>query len=35
MADLRPDQIIRLDESVPAVVLLDQRRLPDEAVELA
>jgi methylthioribose-1-phosphate isomerase len=35
MADLRPEQIIRLDESVPAVVLLDQRRLPDEAVELA
>jgi methylthioribose-1-phosphate isomerase len=34
MSDLRPEQIIRLDESVPAVVLLDQRRLPDEAVEL-
>jgi methylthioribose-1-phosphate isomerase len=32
--ELSPDQIIRLDESVPAVVLLDQRRLPDEAVEL-
>jgi len=31
---LLPEQIIRLDESVPAVVLLDQRRLPDEAVEL-
>jgi len=34
MNDLRPEQIIRLDESVPAVVLLDQRRLPDESVEL-
>jgi methylthioribose-1-phosphate isomerase len=33
--DLRPEQIVRLDEAVPAVVLLDQRRLPGEAVELA
>ncbi len=32
--ELRPDGIIRLDESVPAVVLLDQRRLPDAIVEL-
>ncbi|MES1248141.1 MAG: S-methyl-5-thioribose-1-phosphate isomerase [Actinomycetota bacterium] len=34
MAELAPDRIIRLDESIPAVVVLDQRRLPDEAVEL-
>ena len=34
MQPLSPDQIIRLDESVPAVVLLDQRRLPDAVVEL-
>jgi len=33
--DLRPEQIVRLDEAVPAVALLDQRRLPGEAVELA
>ena len=32
--DLRPEQIIRLDEAVPAVALLDQRKLPDEQVEL-
>ena len=32
--DLDPEQIVRLDEDGPAVVLLDQRRLPDEAVEL-
>jgi len=32
--DLAPDQIVRLDESIPAVVLLDQRRLPGEVVEL-
>jgi methylthioribose-1-phosphate isomerase len=31
---LAPEQIIRLDETAPAVVLLDQRRLPDEVVEL-
>jgi methylthioribose-1-phosphate isomerase len=31
---LRPEQIVRLDESVPAVVLLDQRKLPGEVVEL-
>ena len=34
MNDLLPHQIIRLDESIPAVVLLDQRRLPDAEVEL-
>jgi methylthioribose-1-phosphate isomerase len=32
---LAPDQIVRLEEGPPArVVLLDQRRLPDERVEL-
>jgi methylthioribose-1-phosphate isomerase len=31
--DLRPDEIIRLEDD--RVVLLDQRRLPDEEVELA
>ena len=36
MADLDPEQIVRLEEGPPArVVLLDQRRLPDEVVELA
>jgi len=33
--DLKPHDIVRLEEDDPArVVLLDQRRLPDEAVEL-
>ena len=32
--DLSPHDIVRLEEDGPAVVLLDQRRLPDEAVEL-
>jgi methylthioribose-1-phosphate isomerase len=32
--DLDPEQIVRLEEDVPAVVLLDQRRLPDEVVEV-
>jgi methylthioribose-1-phosphate isomerase len=32
--DLDPAQIVRLEEDVPAVVLLDQRRLPDEVVEV-
>jgi methylthioribose-1-phosphate isomerase len=32
--DLDPEQIVRLEESGPAVVLLDQRRLPDEVVEV-
>jgi methylthioribose-1-phosphate isomerase len=34
MRDLSPEQIIRLDEAVPAVTLLDQRKLPNERVEL-
>ena len=33
--NLEPEQIVRLEESGPRVVLLDQRRLPDEEVELA
>jgi methylthioribose-1-phosphate isomerase len=32
--DLSPHDIVRLEEGGPAVVLLDQRRLPDEAAEL-
>src|SRR3954471_14263891 len=35
MSDLAPEDIVRLEEDGPRVVLLDQRRLPDEAVELA
>jgi len=35
MHDLTPEQIVRLEDLTPArVVLLDQRRLPDEVVEL-
>src|ERR671938_605813 len=34
MRELEPEQIVRLEEDPPAVVLLDQRRLPDEVVEL-
>jgi methylthioribose-1-phosphate isomerase len=34
MADLSPRRIIRFEEDGPKVVLLDQRRLPDEEVEL-
>jgi methylthioribose-1-phosphate isomerase len=34
MRDLEPEQIVRLEEDGPAVVLLDQRRLPDEVVEM-
>jgi methylthioribose-1-phosphate isomerase len=34
MRELSPERIVRLDESIPAVVLLDQRRLPDAEVEL-
>ncbi|HZR95577.1 MAG TPA: S-methyl-5-thioribose-1-phosphate isomerase [Gaiellaceae bacterium] len=35
MTDLSPEAIVRLDVSdPPAVVVLDQRRLPDEAVDL-
>ncbi len=33
-AELEPEQIVRLEEDGPAVVLLDQRRLPDEVVEV-
>ena len=31
--ELRPEDIVRLEEDGPRVVLLDQRRLPDEEVE--
>jgi methylthioribose-1-phosphate isomerase len=31
---LRPERIVRFEEDGPKVVLLDQRRLPDEEVEL-
>lgn len=34
MRDLLPEEIVRLDDIVPAVVVLDQRRLPDHVVEL-
>jgi methylthioribose-1-phosphate isomerase len=35
MADLTPEQIVRFEEGPPPrVVLLDQRRLPDQVVEL-
>jgi methylthioribose-1-phosphate isomerase len=34
MGELSPQRIVRLDESLPAVIVLDQRRLPDEAVDL-
>ncbi|HJX49369.1 MAG TPA: hypothetical protein VJ375_16130, partial [Gaiellaceae bacterium] len=32
--ELEPDWIVRLEEDGPRVVLLDQRRLPDEEVDL-
>jgi methylthioribose-1-phosphate isomerase len=32
--ELRPDQIVRFEEDDPRVVLLDQRRLPEEVVHL-
>jgi methylthioribose-1-phosphate isomerase len=32
--ELSPETIIRLEEDGPRVVLLDQRRLPDEEVDL-
>jgi methylthioribose-1-phosphate isomerase len=32
--ELAPEQIVRLEEDGPAVVLLDQRRLPDEVVDV-
>jgi methylthioribose-1-phosphate isomerase len=34
MRELEPEQIVRLEEDGPAVVLLDQRRLPDEVAEV-
>ncbi|HET8529104.1 MAG TPA: S-methyl-5-thioribose-1-phosphate isomerase [Gaiellaceae bacterium] len=34
MGELSPERIVRLDESIPAVVLLDQRQLPLQSVEL-
>jgi Predicted translation initiation factor 2B subunit, eIF-2B alpha/beta/delta family len=34
IAELEPEQIVRLEEDGPVVVLLDQRRLPDEVVEV-
>jgi len=34
LVDLAPERIIRYEEDGPRVVLLDQRRLPDEVVEL-
>ena len=34
MTELDPKRIVRLEEDRPAVVLLDQRRLPDEEVDL-
>src|ERR1700741_2203651 len=34
IAELLPEQIVRLDEDDPAVVLLDQRRLPEAVVEV-
>jgi methylthioribose-1-phosphate isomerase len=33
-SELDPDRIVRLEEDGPRVVLLDQRRLPDEEVDL-
>jgi len=34
MAELEPEQIVRLEEDGPAVVLLDQRLLPHDVVEV-
>jgi len=34
LGELAPEAIVRLEEDGPAVVLLDQRRLPQETVEL-
>src|SRR5437867_150790 len=34
IAELEPEQIVRLEEDGPGVVLLDQRRLPEEVVEV-
>jgi len=35
VADLAPEAIVRLEEDRPRVVLLDQRRLPDEVVDVS
>ena len=35
MSDLEPEAIVRLEEDPPRVVLLDQRRLPDEVVDVS
>jgi methylthioribose-1-phosphate isomerase len=35
LSALEPEDIVRLEEDRPRVVVLDQRRLPDEEVELA
>jgi len=35
MSDLEPEAIVRLEEDPPRVVLLDQRRLPGEVVDVA
>ena len=35
MTDLEPEAIVRLEEDPARVVLLDQRRLPDEVVEVS
>ena len=34
IAELEPEQIVRLEEDGPGVVLLDQRRLPEEVAEV-
>ena len=34
MDELAPEAIVRLDDDIPAVVLLDQRLLPDEEVDV-
>ncbi len=34
LRELEPEQILRFEEDGPAVVLLDQRRLPEEVVEV-
>ena len=34
IAELEPEQIVRFEEGGPAVVLLDQRRLPEEVVDV-
>src|SRR3982750_4688572 len=34
IAELEPEQIVRLEEDGPWVVLLDQRRLPEEVAEV-